>query len=108
MFLLSPSLTIHRPPDDVRITVPDKPLQLLRRMTIPASGTCTAILLLFGIALPGSTGAQEYPNRPVRLIVASSPGSGVDIVARIVAQRMSDVLGGQMFVDNRAGAGGTI
>ena len=72
------------------------------------SGPCAAIALLLGATLPGSTNAQEYPNRPVRLIVASSPGSGVDIVARIVTQRMSDVMGGQIFVDNRAGAGGTV
>jgi tripartite-type tricarboxylate transporter receptor subunit TctC len=52
--------------------------------------------------------AQAYPSRPVRLVVASSPGSGVDIVARIVAQRMSETLGAQMIVDNRAGAGGTL
>jgi len=52
--------------------------------------------------------AQTYPARPVRLVVASSPGSGVDIVARIVAQRMSETLGAQMFVDNRAGAGATL
>jgi tripartite-type tricarboxylate transporter receptor subunit TctC len=52
--------------------------------------------------------AQTYPLRPVRLVVASSPGSGVDIVARIVAQRMSETLGAQMIVDNRPGAGGAI
>jgi len=52
--------------------------------------------------------AQDYPSRPVRLIVASSPGSGVDIIARVVAQRMTEALGVQMIVDNRAGAGGTI
>ena len=44
----------------------------------------------------------------MRLIVASSPGAGVDIVARLVAQRMTDAIGAQMVVDNRAGAGGSI
>jgi tripartite-type tricarboxylate transporter receptor subunit TctC len=52
--------------------------------------------------------AQAYPARPIRMIVASTPGSGVDIVARIVAQRMSETLGSALVVDNRAGAGGTI
>ena len=66
------------------------------------------LALLFGLALPGIPNAQEYPSRPVRLIVASSPGSGVDIVARIVSQRMGDTMGAQMFVDNRAGGGGTV
>ena len=52
--------------------------------------------------------AQDYPTRPIRLIVASSPGSGVDIVARLVAQRMSELIGVQIVADNRAGAGGII
>ena len=52
--------------------------------------------------------AQQYPARAVRLIVASSPGSGVDIVARIVAQKASAGLGQQVIVDNRAGAGANL
>lgn len=56
----------------------------------------------------GFTLAQEYPARPVRLIVASSPGSGVDTVGRVVGQRVGDVLGAQVFVENRAGGGGSI
>ena len=53
-------------------------------------------------------GAQQYPTRPIRMIVASTPGSGVDIVARLVAQRMSESLTAPIVVDNRAGGGGTI
>jgi len=52
--------------------------------------------------------AQQYPARAVRLIVASSPGSGVDIVSRIVAQKLSAGLGQQVIVDNRAGAGANL
>src|SRR5690349_9570734 len=59
------------------------------------------------LAAAGALQAQDYPSRPVRLIVASSSGSGVDIIARVVAQRMTEALGVQMVVDNRAGAGGT-
>ncbi len=51
---------------------------------------------------------QQYPVRAVRLIVASSPGSGVDIVSRIVGQKLAAGLGQQVIVDNRAGAGGNI
>jgi tripartite-type tricarboxylate transporter receptor subunit TctC len=51
---------------------------------------------------------QSYPTRAVRLIVASSPGSGVDIVSRIVAQKLTAGLGQQVIVENRAGAGGNI
>ena len=52
--------------------------------------------------------AQSYPAKPVRMIAASSPGSAVDIVARIVAQKLGDQIGQQVIVDNRAGAGGNL
>jgi len=60
----------------------------------------------FAAGMPAS--AQQYPTRAVRLIVASSPGSGVDIVSRIVAQKLSAGLGQQVIVDNRAGAGANL
>ena len=46
--------------------------------------------------------------KPVRLIAASSPGSAVDIVSRVIAQKLSDQIGQQVVVDNRAGAGGNL
>ncbi len=52
--------------------------------------------------------AQNYPAKPVRVIAASSPGSAVDIVARIIAQKLGEQLGQQVIVDNRAGAGGNL
>jgi tripartite-type tricarboxylate transporter receptor subunit TctC len=63
------------------------------------------VLALFATA---TAFAQSYPARPIRMIVASTPGSGVDIVARMMASRMSDTLKTTVVVDNRAGAGGTI
>jgi tripartite-type tricarboxylate transporter receptor subunit TctC len=48
---------------------------------------------------------QPYPNRPIRLIVPYPAGGATDVVARIVAEKMSDELGQQIFVDNRPGAG---
>lgn len=62
-----------------------------------------ALLLLSGLCC-----AQSYPVKPVRLIAASSPGSAVDIVSRVIAQKLSDQIGQQVVVDNRAGAGGNL
>ena len=52
--------------------------------------------------------AQSYPNRTVRIIVPFPPGGSVDLIARIVAQSLTEQMGHQFIVDNRAGANGTI
>jgi len=52
--------------------------------------------------------SKEYPSRPIRLIVPNAPGSSVDTLTRIVANKLSEVIGQQLVVDNRAGAGGII
>ena len=67
-----------------------------------------ALALVLGFAAADDGYAQEYPAKPIRLIISSSPGSGVDTIARAVAQRMSEALGVQIIPDNRAGGGGTI
>ena len=62
-------------------------------------------LLIF---LSSSSIAQNYPNKPIRLIVPVPPGGGADFVARAYATRLSDALGQQVVVDNRGGAAGII
>ncbi len=60
------------------------------------------------IAAAAAACAQDYPTRPVRLIVATSPGGGTDITARMIAPRLSEYLGRQVVVENRGGATTTI
>src|SRR4051794_32862168 len=62
-----------------------------------------SLLLLAGVA-PSS--AQGYPNRPVRVVVGFPAGGPTDVIARLVAQKLSDSLGQQFFVENIGGAGG--
>lgn len=61
----------------------------------------------FGLAT-GAIAADNYPSRPIRVLVPNGAGSSVDTLTRIVTTRMSDVLKQQLVIDNRAGAGGVI
>jgi tripartite-type tricarboxylate transporter receptor subunit TctC len=56
----------------------------------------------------GLAGAQEYPTRPVRMVVGFPPGGGTDVVARIISPRLSELLGQPVVIDNRPGATGTV
>ena len=60
------------------------------------------------LAFAACAGAQKYPDKPLRIIVMNTPGSGADIVARTVTPRLTEVFGQQFIVDNRAGAGGRV
>ena len=68
----------------------------------------TAILLAVA-ALAGSASAQDkYPSKPIRLIVPFAVGGGTDIPARVLGAKMSELLGQQIVIDNRPGAGGNL
>ncbi len=64
--------------------------------------------LSLGVAGTQSLAAESYPSRPLRLIVPFPPGGGNDTLARLVGQRMGEIAGQQIVIDNRGGAGGVI
>ena len=78
--------------------MPHRYFQLIRRM-VAAGGIAAATTF---------AGAQEFPARPVRMVVPQAPGGGTDIFARAVGQRLGARWGQPVVVDNRAGAAGTL
>jgi tripartite-type tricarboxylate transporter receptor subunit TctC len=68
----------------------------------------TAFVTAVIIALNGVAVAQNYPSRPITLVVPYAAGGGNDVMARIVAEKMSKPLGQQIVIENKGGAGGSI
>ena len=80
-------------------------LQSIRR----CSRAILALVILLTAALPLSAAtAQEYPSKPIKLIIPYPPGGATDVIGRIVALKLSEALGQQLVVDNRGGAAGSI
>ena len=73
---------------------------LTRRTALLAMAACAAS--------PGGAWAQNYPQRPVRLVVPFPAGTGTDLTARLMAQQLQTALGQPFVVDNKPGAGGSI
>src|SRR5688572_18843618 len=84
-----------------------------RRPTTKEEGSMrvieSAAAVVVAVASCAAAQAQNYPTRPVRVMVGYAPGGGVDVAARIVAQGLTEVWGNQTaLVDNRPGAAGAI
>lgn len=68
----------------------------------------SAVAMLAAAAMPVFSTAQDYPNKPIKLVIPYPPGGATDVIGRIVALKLSEALGQQLIVDNRAGATGSI
>ena len=78
-------------------------MRLPRRQFLPLAFAAVAVL-----AAPRSVRAQGYPDRPVRMIVPYAPGGPTDVITRLLAQRLTEHLARQFFVENVGGGGGNI
>lgn len=80
----------------------------MRIRRLPRLWSAGMFALAWVVPLASHAGATEYPTRPVRLIVPFAPGGGADTLARIITPKLTQSMGQQWVVDNRAGAGGNI
>lgn len=69
---------------------------------------CLVAAAIGAVVTPASVYSQSYPSKPVRIVVGYAPGGGIDLAARMYAQRLTEGLGQSFVVDNRPGAGGNI
>src|SRR5436853_1398727 len=74
------------------------------------AGSILTLTLTLALSCAATAHAAEapYPNRPVRMIAQFQPGTSTDIIARVVAQKLTETLGQQVIVDNRPGAGAIV
>src|SRR2546430_14699341 len=67
-----------------------------------------ALVVAVAVAVPSLAPAAEWPTRPVRIIAPATPGGAADTFGRILADHLPEFLGGRVFVQNPAGAGGPV
>jgi len=80
---------------------------IVRSVNAPAQGFALGLLVGALAGLPNA-GAQEYPTKPIRLVITYPPGGNTDLVGRALALKLGEFMGQQVVVDNRGGAGGVL
>jgi tripartite-type tricarboxylate transporter receptor subunit TctC len=100
--LLSMVSSRNKPSIDMKI-LPRKVVSMTRQCALMVT-----VCISLGLVLVPSAQAQNYPVKPVRLVVGFTPGTTVDFLGRLVAQKLGEVLGQQVIVDNKPGASSTI
>ena len=86
-----------------------RPSRNFRRPLVTASGALGMLaLMLPGLVAAQGTQGSQYPNRPIRFMVPFAAGGVSDILGRVMAAKMSEVIGQTVIVENRGGAGGTV
>src|SRR3954464_8685797 len=89
--------------------MPPIPATTMRRNMASQKGlVVTALVLSVSSVAPQARAQDDYPSRPLRIVVGFTPGGGPDITARHIAQPLSERLKQQVIVENRPGAGGTV
>ena len=78
------------------------------RWRVRALRWMAALVVAVGLVAASEAPAQGYPNRSIRIVAPSTPGDAPDVIARLVAERLSAALGQQVVVENRPGAGGVV
>jgi tripartite-type tricarboxylate transporter receptor subunit TctC len=78
----------------------------IRNLVVAAAGLALLTAMLVGLARP--TAAQDYPTRPIRVLIAFPPGGPTDFVGRLLADKMSTLLGQRVYIENKPGANGTV
>src|SRR5215467_14239340 len=76
--------------------------------TVREASLAAAVAVAAGVALASHAAAQNYPVKPIRLVVPFAPGGPADVIGRIIAQQLNVILGQSLVIENRGGAGGTI